>query len=57
MKDSCADRRRDPFGVDYGNLESVAIAIPMSSGVRVWIATDHKDMRRSMQWRFRSRSN
>src|SRR5271170_5813312 len=49
IETSRSDRRQRPFGVDCGNPEGVAIVIPMPSGVRVWIATGHTDMRRGMQ--------
>lgn len=33
-------------GIDIGDLEGVAILIPIPQGCRVWIATGHTDMRK-----------
>jgi len=44
-----SDWRRCAFSSDRCDVEGASIVIPMPSGVRVWIATGHTDMRRGMQ--------
>ncbi|WP_247821820.1 IS66 family insertion sequence element accessory protein TnpB [Bradyrhizobium sp. 187] len=41
-------RRGDAEGRRRGAGRSTLTVIPIASGVRVWIATDHTDMRRGM---------
>jgi transposase len=43
-----SDWRGCAFGCDRRDAEGVSIVIPMPSGVRVWIATGHADMRHGM---------